>query len=168
MEQKRQIDVAKELITRMVDKYYPKSLRADINIESETKTEIDKSVKGYAYYQLVVDETVFDNSVKSILSNIQKEKMNIAQSGLIPKLVYGEYVANDPQERDEAKTKLIAIRFILELNDGDYERLSNVLSDDEEEGMRTQPRADELTRRERREEREETRQNGGIRQRHSF
>lgn len=165
-EQKKKLYIARKIITEMVDNYYPESMREDIEIKTESKKEIDNNLKGYAFYQLVVDETVCDDSLQSIIDNVQQEKMKIALSGLIPKLVYGEYIANDPKEREEAKTKLMAIRFVLELNDGDYDRLSNVLSDAEEEGMRTQPSASELTIREREEEAKETRQNGGIRPRH--
>ena len=159
-------EFAESILRKIVRDNYPESLRNEIEIKSEMKEEIDKSQKGYAYYQLVVDETISKDTIQSMIDVAKKEKMMIAKAGLLPELVYGEYIANDPTERSEAKTKLIAIRLVLELNEGDYDRLANVLSDAEEEGMRTQPSPYQQWLEEKREEEIETRRNGGIRPRH--
>lgn len=155
--EKERLRTAERIVRSIRSNYMDEGMQdEDITVKTILHKSADKQkVYGYSCFQTLIDETVLKDNANYIKELLQKEKIEMAESGLIPKIAYSDYVEYDEEGNEiksDTQTKLLNLTFILELNDGDYEKIEEPLSLSEEDGMRNLKSARELNKADREED----------------
>lgn len=147
---KERLRTAERIIRNIRNEYMDEGMQdEDIEIKTNSIRSADKEkIYGYSSFQTIIDETVLNDNVNYIKEILQKVKFEIAENNLIPKCAYKDYREYDEDgneiEPEYTQTKLLLLTFILELNDGDYEKINEPVTLLEEHGMRDNKTAMEL------------------------
>ncbi len=153
MEPMKNIKDAERVRDIICKKYASTDKRIDVGFEpvSESKRDVDK-VKGYASIDFIVETDRKEELKEELIRLYDEDRDLVSEAGLFPILAdYNYELRNDKGEFvDDPDHKVV--RFVLELNKGDYEAMAYPLSETEEDAMRQMPTAEELYKAERREE----------------
>ena len=142
----RTIDDAIALRDKILSDYTSKANRiTSTTIPSQgTKPDYTED-KGYASIDFYVDVDKQKELIEEIKELYNKERNSIADSGLYPGIDICDYEERDESNQFVKDPNIKVIRFTLGLHEEDYQEIAHPLSQTEDDEMRNQTSARNLT-----------------------
>jgi hypothetical protein len=144
-EKQEQIDALNETRDKVCEIYANSEKKVDEGfvLIGEFKDEIDK-VKGYTGLEFVIDKSKVADLKKELVKLYSETRSMILDSNLHPVFVEANYQVGHGDGFFVDDPDHSVLRFVLELNKGDYKAMASPLANKEEDAMRGHKSTEEL------------------------